>query len=316
MDVHTIDILHGLYYVVLILLHRPSVRVGELMQTTQSSKQDKCPNEADAVLAMEGCHSMAVCAQAARRITKLAERCQNLTHLERFGAGAYILLHAARVHLMLAAIPAPPRQTGTGPGGCGPSIEFIEAIRKKDQAVDQFHRSLGSLRKFSVYHWTVDGVGLSIRTLERTLAAILHEQELDHEQELEHQNQKLAEYDAGFFDQDGTMLDPNIRKKICVVVANEGIASENKSEEDSMHERTYYESMRVLEMRLLYQERHRYSKDNHLEEHLQHQDAQPLMNPGMDLLPRRGLLDPAVALLSHRSSSHNNLNDLFDKNGM
>ncbi|KAF9354863.1 hypothetical protein BGX34_010774 [Mortierella sp. NVP85] len=308
------DILHGLYYVVLILLHRPSVRVGELMPTTQSSKQDKCSNEADAVLAMEGCHSMAVCAQAARRITKLAERCQNLTHLERFGAGAYILLHAARVHLMLAAIPAPPRQTGTGPGGCGPSTEFIEAIRKKDQAVDQFHRSLGSLRKFSVYHWTVDGVGLSIRTLERTLAAILHEQELDHEQELEHQHQKLAEYDAGFFDQDGTMLDPNIRKKISVVVANEGIASENKSEEDSMHERTYYESMRVLEMRLLYQERHRYSKDNHLEEHLQHQDAQPLMNPGMDLLPRRGLLDPAVALMSHRSSSHNNLSDLFDKN--
>ncbi|CAO3567014.1 unnamed protein product [Mortierella alpina] len=165
------DILHSMYYVILILLHRPSIRLGEVMPTTITSRQDKCPFAPDPVLTMEGCHSMAVCAQAARRITTLAGRCQNLIHLERFGAGAFILLHAARVHLILAAIPAPAR--GCGPDGSGPSTVFLEAIRRKEQAVDQFHRCLGSLRKFSVYHWTVDGIGLSIRSLERTLAAIL-----------------------------------------------------------------------------------------------------------------------------------------------
>lgn len=292
-----IDILHGLYYVVLILLHRPSVRVGELMPTTPTSKQDKCPFEPDAVMSMEGCHSITVCIQAAQRITTLAERCQNLTHLERFGTGPYILLHAARVHLMVAAIPTPARQTGTGHAGCGLSIQFIEMVRKKEQAVDQFHRSLGCLRKFSVYHWTVNGIGVSIRTLERTLAAILQEQEMDQEQELERQRQKLAEYDAGFFEQDGTMADttntaasaevPNVVKEKGLIL-DDGTASGNKSEEDSSNERAYYESMRFLEMRLLYQERHRYSKDNHLEEHLQRQVSQPLLNAGMDLLPRRG----------------------------
>ncbi|KAG0222135.1 hypothetical protein BGX31_009322, partial [Mortierella sp. GBA43] len=306
------DILHGLYYVVLILLHRPSMRVGELMTTATVTRQGKCPLEADTMLRLEGCHSMSVCAQAASRITKLAERCQVLTHLERFGAGAYILLHAARVQLVLASIPTPPRQTGSGPGGCGPSVEFIEGVRKRDEAVDQFYRSLGSLRKFSVYHWTVDGISTSIRTMERILAAVLQEQEMDQEQELERQRQKIWHYGggggggAGFFDHEGgggAMHDTTPlghssssfsfnahRDKGGGGGSDENIAGGDKPEEEEslpLHERTYYESMRFLEMRLLYQERHRYSKDNHLEEHLQRQDSQPLMNPGMDLAPRR-----------------------------
>lgn len=259
------------------------------MPMTPASKQDKCPFEPDAVMSMEGCHSMTVCVQAAQRITAIAERCQNLNQMERFGLGPYILLHAARVHLMEAAIPTP-KPTRTG---CEPSFQLLGMIRRKEQAVDRFHRSLGCLRKFSVYHWTVNGIGVSIRTLERTLAAILQEQEMDQELELERQRQKLAEYDAGFFEQDGTMTDTSttavsaeVPKERCSIM-DDGTAGENKSEEDSSNERAYYEAMRFLEMRLLYQERHRYSKDNHLEEHLQRQDSQPLLTAGMDLSPRR-----------------------------
>ncbi|KAF9203256.1 hypothetical protein BGZ49_006624, partial [Haplosporangium sp. Z 27] len=305
------DILHGVYYAVLILLHRPSIRVGELMSARPYSEQ---PNT-DSNRSKEGCHSMAVCALAASRITKLAERCQNITHLERFGAGAFILLHAARIHLMLAAVPTPPRKSGSE----GPGEEFIEAIRKKEQAVDQFHRSLGSLRKFSIYHWTVDGIGLSIRSLERTLAAILQEQEIDHEQEMERQRQKLLEYDAIFFDQDRDTSMTNLSESphdttsIHAITSEENDVGDTKPEKGSLHERAYYESMRLLELRLLYRERHHYTEDNHLEQHLQRQDSRSLLKPGMDLTHRRGLLDAAVPAMSHRSVLQQNISDLFDK---
>ncbi|KAF9347831.1 hypothetical protein BGX26_000711, partial [Mortierella sp. AD094] len=311
------DVLHGVYYAVLILLHRPSIRVGEFMPSSPNSGQSKYHSTSDPSRSKEGCHSMAVCTQAASRITKLAERCQNLTQLERFGAGAFILLQAARIHLMLAAVPTPPRQSTTGFNGSSPSEEFIEAIQRKEKAVDQFHRSLGSLRKFSIYHWNVDGIGLSIRSLERTLAAILQEQELDHEQEMERQRQKLLEYDATFFDQDhdANMINPSeFINDTAAVALDESNANENKLEKESLHERAYYESMRLLEMRLLYQERHHYTKDNHLEQHLQRQDSRSSLNSGMDLVPRRGLLDVAAPAMSYRSVLHHNISDLFDKN--
>ncbi|KAF9157812.1 hypothetical protein BGX20_003718, partial [Mortierella sp. AD010] len=306
------DVLHGVYYAILILLHRPSIRVGEFLPSSPNSEQSKYHPASDPSRSKEGCHSMAVCAQAASRITKLAERCQNLTQLERFGAGAFILLQAARIHLMIAAVPTPPRQSMTGFNGDGPSGEFIEAIRRKENAVDQFHRSLGSLRKFSIYHWNVDGIGLSIRSLERTLAAILQEQELDHEQEMERQRQKLLEYDATFFDQDydTNMTNPTGPINNTAAVALDGsTSSENKPDGESMHERAYYESMRLLELRLLYRERHRYTKDNHLEQHLQRQDSKS----GMDLVHRRGLLDVAAPDMSYRSVLNHNISDLFDK---
>ncbi|KAI8606169.1 hypothetical protein EDD21DRAFT_349329 [Dissophora ornata] len=296
---------------------RPSVRVGELMPLSPVSRPDESLSEPDTIVTVEGSHSLAVCAQAARRITSLAERCDNLMHLERFGIGAYSLLHAARMHLIIAAVPTPPRKTGGRAGGCGAGAQFMEAIRRKEQAVDQFHRTLGSLRKFSVYHWTMDGIGLSIRTFERTLAAILQEQEIDQEQELKRQRERLAQYDTEFFDRDhnGSVVVAvdNTSATVNEAPTDENAASENKSEDELFYERTYYESMRFLEMRLLYQERHRHSKGSRPEEYLRRLDFLSQLNPGMGFASRGGHLDSTVPALTHRSITRNTV-ELFDNN--
>ncbi|KAG0327794.1 hypothetical protein BG000_000797 [Podila horticola] len=305
------DVLHGIYYAILILLHRPSIRVGELMPTTQNSKQDKCSTSKSSLTTMDGCHSLSVCAQAARRITGIAERCQNLTHLERFGGGAYILLHAARIHLLMAAIPCPPRNNGTEGGE--PSPQFMEAVRSKEEAVDMFHRSLGSLRKFSVYHWTVDGISLSIRAMERTLAAILQEQELDKEQELQRQKQYLLDYDSDFMDRDLETSDSSSNTD-----KEHQLTETPTLPEEPLHEIAYFESMRFLEMRALYRERHHFTEEGSLEQHLQYQQSQSQpksqLNAGINLAGRRGLLDGAAPAMTYRHVLHN-ISDLFNKNG-
>ncbi|KAF9579350.1 hypothetical protein BGW38_004431 [Lunasporangiospora selenospora] len=256
------DILQGLYHAAQILLHRPYIKIGELLPATHSRVHDvSLPKDSPRQLPGR---SMTICSESARKITTLTERCLYLTHLDRFGSGCLVLLQAARQHLMIAAKPCVQSivenhafsVSALGENNTAmdtsrsdaATLHFdLGALQRREEAVDLLHKTLASLRKLSVYHWTVNGIGRSIQAFERTLAAILQEQE------------------NGLESEDGQRLPPWLRKHEFSAgddMDNEASAmraetesvtsSTNSMSADEEHQIPFecYESMSLLEYRL------------------------------------------------------------------